>query len=206
MGLLDFLFPAIMAGDSYTKLQKMKQEKEILAESKVAHIKADAQVKFVRENLYDFELEQNIEPLTDEELLRLSQNLPSYDQKKEWNVLTDDKYRFRIMPFKKRLALAKHGKLLSHDPLFSVLGGQIDNDYCRLCRGKGKYNYNAQIVHELYLLWEKTLQDNGFPFVLLAYNSDKHGISKRNAVPAKHYHDGWPCRYFWSYEFEDFSK
>ena len=210
MSVLDFLFPVIMAADSRNKVNQSKRKLQEIERSKSLGNRTKIIESYIINNYTDNILENTIEPITTEELLKTFRSLPSYDPERTWNISYHNGYSFQIVDFKKRFALAKHGKIMEKDikiwDCFKIFAYQkpLTGGY------QPEANYTGQMYHEMFVEWENELKRNGFPYDLYVYNQTKCndaprllGDASKLARCEKYEHGN---EYFWSFAFDVYNE
>lgn len=200
--MFDFVLSFIAAAEYTDRLKRLKHKEKVLKDSRELRKRVNDTREYVQDKYVDCMLEEMIEPLTEDELYAISKNLPSYNKDAKWNVLSDEYDDFDLLQIRKRLALAKHGKLLYDDSFLRSPFKIYSNDGRRF--GRDVYDYRGQIKHELYLLWEKLLKENGFEFDLLVsheidYGKPAFSFNTERAALARDEKYKWGNAYAWSF-------
>lgn len=221
MGLLDFLFPTLMAAEYHSKARQQKYSNDLRRDLKRSWEIRQAENEWVEANFTDINAELDLEwyilrePDDDREDIfvysEVVESLPSYDpSQEELNTYLAGKLgRYNTNPWVnrwgERLALAKlHGKLKRSEASSSNL--KISPP-CATWVGRERYDYAHQIYHELAILWDQYMRENGFPYKLYVGDPTKDicYTSRRIATPiseAPMYKGKY--EYFWGYDYTEY--
>lgn len=197
MGMLDFLFPVLMAANARVKI---KSEKDAEIERKRIRKEYDDLSKSINyyQNLYSdkyLELEKLENQIVEDRSCAaeakdrlfvfddMIRSCKSYDENE--NNKNRDLMYILFDPLGKNIALAKiYGKIpiltFAVDTFCCFKAGK---EYNKEWWGRREYKYEAQIFHELMQSWHLYMKENNFPFDLkvIDLNDDKEKkIYKRN--------------------------
>lgn len=161
---------SFLAAATYNKrLKTLKDKEQVFKELKDDWEQWESLKKKLVSLYVDYNLEEEIQDITPEELYEYSKQFPSYDKDQEWTIGTNVYGDIDLQKMGKRIALAMHGKVLFHDLVsgktFSFISVKRGKQY-----GREVYDYKGQMKHELLLFWEQVLHENGFPYDLIVSN------------------------------------
>ena len=181
MGLLDFLFPAIMAAESRAKIKDAKLSRQIQDDYERSYQIYRQQVADVERQCTDINADMDAlwtyENNGDDRYFVWNdfiKSLPSFEEDNPENehILCSNHYIWCIASrYSLRMAVAKQfGKLTKKDcsvgnGLFSL---PMKNRASWI--GRERYDYESQLLHELMIEWDKSLQEHGFPYQLYVFN------------------------------------
>lgn len=204
--MLEFLIPAILAAETRNKINKNKEKSQVAESLRKEIAKNEEFNKKYKEKYTDVALEKSVKQISDGELMKIFKSLPSYDPKESWTIITGSNYilnKFRI-----RFTLSKYGKIPISESSSTSFFDAISNKGSYY--GESVFDYPGQMQHELFLEWEKQLNENGFPYHLMVDNCFEYDGKAGFFVPvfsrgiiAKDYKYRYNNHYYWSSYFEN---
>ena len=203
--MLEFLIPTILAAETWNKIKKHDEKKRISQSLKDNAEKSREFNKEYRKLYTDAVLEESVKQISDKELMRIFKSLPSYNPKEKWTLLTGEDYI--LNKFRKRFTMSQYGKLPISESSTHAYFDAVSKRGPWF--GDDVFDYPGQMQHELFLEWERQMNENGFPYQLMVDNCLEHDGScgfmpvYSRGIPAKDYKYRYKNHYYWSSCFEE---
>ena len=184
MGLLDFLFPTLMAAESHAKAKQQKVIRQTHMDLNQSYEAMKAENRYVEENFtninadYDTKWdytrqEDETDPAKYFVWCEFIESLPSYDPSQPENDRIFRGLSKFSRDYPKRLAEAKQfGKFAKTDIFFVTqsLGIQPPIEHVQEWWGRERDDYEGQIYHETMQQWHLFMKEHGFPYDLMVVN------------------------------------
>lgn len=219
IGLLDFLFPTLMAIDAHTKLKAAKEREKTMQEIKRLNEKTDAELAYLQKEWTDINAEYDAcwdihrtmdEPdphkyMVWEEVVR---SLPSFEPDNPQNFLLFGQSNeiWRANKWCLNLAIAaQFGKLRKEHVMMSGSPIAAETTDKAPWWGRERPSYTGQIYHEVMLEWHKYMKEHGFPYNLMVVNNVDEPSHQRTYDECKIITDEPQYRgghmYYWDFEY-----
>lgn len=200
--MLEFLISAIIAAETHDKIKRNNERARNEADLREQNKRSLEISRQFREEYSDPVIETSGELISDKELMKIFQSLPSYDKKEEWTILNGS--ALALKQFRLRFTMAKFGKI----PMAEARILAWFDVYAKKGEWYGDrvFDYAGQMQHELFLEWERQLHEKGFPYQLMVDNCFEREDTRygffvplfSEGIPAKNYKYRYNNHYFWN--------